>query len=228
MTAEERGAARSSGGTGGRHVFLLMLFGLVPGFLLAKLFSGVAGGSDLGRALGWTAGAASFVAAELAFRRSLRAAREASEKDLAGGEVEVVRVETDRAIALEGDHSSVHPALAVDVGGGKVLFLCGQWAWDEERFGAEPAPDDEGEAWWNRCRPPHAFPSRRFTLTRLPSTGEVLRIDVEGEYLEPEQRPDVVVELASRNPKPSQLLTGSLDDLEAALPPVQPKDRVGR
>lgn len=135
---------------------------------------------------------------------------------LAGVEVEILQVECERAVALEGEHSSVDPALLVEIGGGKLLFLCGQWAWDPATYGAgDDASSSEDTQAWNRLFPPHEFPARRFTLTRLPLTGQVLGIRIEGPTLLPER--SLQVELAARRPRRSDVVTGSLGDVEGAL-----------
>lgn len=149
------------------------------------------------------------------FYRHNAKARRRFEADLRTNEVEELTLETERVLALEVDHSSVDPALVLELGGGQLLLLCGQWARKPETYGGgEPAPEIEEELWWNGLKPPHAFPTRRCIITRLAHSGEVLRIEPQGDYLKPEERS---VDLAKRAPRPSELLTGSLDAVDAAL-----------
>jgi len=68
--------------------------------------------------------------------------------------------------------------------------LGGQWLWDWEVYGL-PAPADEED----ESLPP--FPSPSFTVTRLPPSGDVLNIAIEG----PEVPPEAVV--PARTPLPA-------------------------
>lgn len=87
-----------------------------------------------------------------------------------------------RAVEIKPDHSSVDPALALDIGRGQLLLLAGQWLWDERTYGAPAAAgtDDVLDACLDRQPPPHAFLGDAFTLRRSAATGEVWSIRVKG------------------------------------------------
>jgi hypothetical protein len=80
------------------------------------------------------------------------------------------------------------PILALDIGHGRVLLLQGQWLVnDASLYGAPPLHGDPYDDYFNGLPPPHSFPSDSFSLTRLPHSGRVLKIRVEGNYRRPER-----------------------------------------
>jgi hypothetical protein len=214
MKPEERARAqRLAKASLASWIYLFLFMGLAPSFLLGLIGGKLAdeAGAWAGRAIGLVP----FTILALSYGRHERAWRRRYAADVAGGEVEVLEVETDRAVALEVDHSSVDPAIVIELGEGKCLLLDGQWAWNPEIFGAKVRPEEDDPPWWNGLPPPHAFPTRRFTLTRLPVSGEVLGIEPQGDYLAPEKT--VGVDLAKREPRPSETLAGSIDAIDALL-----------
>lgn len=138
-------------------------------------------------------------------------------RKLDGAEVEVLHVETSRVVSLLRNHRSRHlvPVLLIDGGDGKVLVLCGMWLEDASIW-SDDAEEDESEVTsFNGLRAPHAFPCTRFTLARLPRTGEVLSISNDGEYLEPD---GTDASLASDDePQQSMVINGSVDDVKGVL-----------
>lgn len=169
---------------------------------------------------GWMIGLGVFVAIALAFWRDSADHRARVERDRSAGEVEEWAVRTGRVVMLGPDHESVDPAVLIDVGDGRVLLLCGQWLRDPETYGAPPLetdPEDDYDelAPLNGLPPPHTFPCTEFVIKRWPETGEVLAIRAAGEALRSEQV--VGVELAERRPRPSQVLAGSVDDVDGVM-----------
>ena len=195
----------------------------IIGLVLVGPFSWLGGrlGSDafgspwVGAIAGALIGFAGYLALALSYRRSELPQRLRAAADVKGGEVQALLVETTRAIELEVDHSSVDPAILIEVDEGQLLLLCGQWLRDPEIYGSNQPPAEDDTPWWNDLAPPHAFPARRFTVTRFPHCGEVLSIEVEGEYLAPERT--VGTDLAGLAPRPSEIRKGTLDRVEDAL-----------
>ena len=141
--------------------------------------------------------------------------------------VEEIRVRSGQVVQWEGLHSSMDPAICIDIGGGKLLLLLGQWMWDHDRYGiprdrAPETTDENDEKYVNRLPPPWSFPSTAFTIRRVPGTGDVLSIRVEGSYVEPTiatfdietAKIDVVAS--------SALLEGTLGDIGSAIRRASP------
>ncbi len=142
------------------------------------------------------------------------------ERDLAEG-AEEWEVHAARAVVIPADHSSVDPAVCIEIGGGKLLLLVGQWMWDGDRYGAPPdvqaesgTCDEIAEDFVNRLPPPWAFPAHHFTLRRVRS-GEVLSIRVDGPYLRPTETA-AALDLRAFKCAQSNVLDGSLDSLATA------------
>src|SRR5262245_57885898 len=152
----------------------------------------------------------------IAFGQLVRQWRRNVEADIARSEVEVLDVEADAAVKLSADHSSVDPAVLIDIGGGRLLLLKGQWLEDPETYGQPDAQTEDDPPWLNWLPPPHSFPSRRFTLARWPVSGTVLGIEVRGDYLEPREMTQRT-ELRKLPEAPSQILQGTLEDVDGAL-----------
>ena len=107
------------------------------------------------------------------------------------------------------------PILAFDIGDQKILFLQGQWLRASETYGAPHQADDPEDNIVNGLPKPFSFPSRAFTVLRLPHSGRVLNIRVQGDYLAPEK----TVEALRREYEfgDSELLDGSVDDIAGVL-----------
>lgn len=106
---------------------------------------------------------------------------------------------------------NIGPNLAIDIGDGMILYLQGKWLYDADIYGAAVQQDDEGDELFNGFPPPHSFPCSEFTISRLPHSGEVLRIHVVGKYLQPE--PAVEALKSEHEFQPSELFSGSIDDI---------------
>ena len=145
----------------------------------------------------------------------------------AAGVVEEIRVQAGRAVRWEGLHSSMDPTVCIDIGGGRLLLLLGQWMWDEATFGVpgdeglEPS-DEAAEKYVNGLPPPWSFPATRFTVRRVPATGHVLSIKIEGEYLQPAASALDLEQTKLDVIPASAVLEGTLDDLGAALRRASP------
>jgi hypothetical protein len=222
MTAGERRSAEVlAKGSLAPWVFMGLLFAgsaWILGVMGAKLFG------PTGQLIGWALATAVWSAMGVSFGRHDARRRARVRDDLTRGEIEELLVETDRALALETDHSSVSPAVVIELGEGQLLLLCGGWTGVMGFYGEQTPPSDaDVERTWNGLPPPYAFPARLFRLTRLSSSGHVLFIEPGGEYLAPEG--PLGVDLAKHSPRPSEILQGSLDDVRrdpASWPVLRP------
>ncbi len=199
---------------------LTVMFGIGPVVLLALGGGWIAkfvapAHVGVGRAIGVAAGIAVFLSALVTFIRfELRERRRAAAdvKDMAVQEIEV-RDPRVVEIGLINDNA---PILAFDIGNGRLLFLQGQWLInDDSLYDAPPLKGDAYDEYVNGLPPPHSFPSRAFTLTRLPHSGRVLKIRVAGDYSRPER------EVEALRPEydfgDSELFDGELDEIANAL-----------
>jgi hypothetical protein len=149
-------------------------------------------------------------------QRELGPRREAAREDLASGVAEEIRVEEARWVVLRTDHTSIEPALCAQIGGGKLLFLVGRWLRDGALYGAaEQGASDDAQTYLNGLPPPRAFPSASFTIRRLRASATVLRIDVAGDYVEPEVGPQITAK-AGRYPE-SAITEGKLTRVDRAV-----------
>jgi hypothetical protein len=108
--------------------------------------------------------------AGVAFVQQSRRSRQLARRDINERKVEVIRVENARLVEQQ-EHNDEGPLYYFGIGGGKVLFLGGQWLYDSDVYGvdSEELP----------------FPSSSFTVHRLAS-GPVLCIEPNGAKLAPE------------------------------------------
>jgi hypothetical protein len=163
---------------------------------------------------GWTAGIALGIPILVAVIPYGRKQQKLAIRDHETQVVQEIHVTNPRVIevAMVGN---IVPNLAIDIGNEKILYLQGQWLYDRGIFGAESPENDEGDEMFNGLPAPHSFPCSEFTLTRLPSTGEVLQICVVGDYLPPEAPVETLK--AEHQFQPSELFSGSLDDLASIM-----------
>jgi hypothetical protein len=142
------------------------------------------------------------VAAAVAFLRKQRRRSRRRHRELDAGRVEMLRVEAARLVEQEGDEGE-GPIYFFGVGPDAILYLEGPWLYDHV-----------------------TFPSSSFTLHRLPSSGEVLRLDVTGERLLPEATlppgrgrlpPAIAARLARADFQDSLMIDGSFDALTARV-----------
>ena len=199
---------------------LAVMFGIAPVILLAMAGDWIArfvapAHPAMGRWVGGAAGVAVFLAALITFISFERRQRRRAAGDLTDMTVQEIDVRDPRVlqIGLINDNA---PILAFDIGSGKLLFLQGQWLVnDNSLYGAPPLQGDPYDEYLNGLPPPHSFPSRSFTLTRLPHSGRVLKIRVSGEYLPPEREVEALrreYEFAD-----SELFDGELDEIAQVL-----------
>jgi hypothetical protein len=150
-----------------------------------------------------------------------RPIRERQRQDLANGTVEILAVSSATPLNVPATHSSVDPAFAVELEGGRTLVLAGQWLSDPTTFGGtneDAGDDDAGDPFANALPPPYAFPTRAFTVHRFPVSGEVLGIELAGEYVEPPELGGNV-DLRVVNDYPSRIY----DTVPSKLPEVLPR-----
>lgn len=181
-----------------------------------------AGSIRTGNFVGALVGVAVFAWFAISFGRFFLRADERAKSAKDAGVVEEIRVRNaSRAVQWEGLHSSMDPAICIDIGGGRLLLLLGQWMYYRERVfrvpaGAVPEQSDEAdEKYVNGMPPPWSFPSTAFTIRRVPKTGTVLSVRVEGAYLEP--TPSDFESLRLDDMPRSSVLEGTLRDLASAV-----------
>jgi hypothetical protein len=202
---------------------LSLLFGGVSGYLLSCLGARLGGlvSAEIAtytQMAGWALGgliAAVSIISYVPFdrRRQVRA-----KKDAEACKIQIVTVTDARVVELVeiGDRD---PALAFEIGAGKILLLQGQWLRDLETYGAPPPEsgkeDEYGEEYVNGLPPPFAFPSNAFTVARLEHSGEVFGIEVQGEYLKPDPAVDALTPEYEFGD--SELVDGRIDALAEAF-----------
>lgn len=163
---------------------------------------------------GWIVGIALGIPILVAIIPYSRKQQKLATRDYETQLVQEIRVTDPRVIevAMVGN---IGPNLAIDIGYDKILFLQGQWLYDCQIYGAQSPENDEGDELFNGLPAPHSFPCSEFTISRLPSTGEVLHIHVAGDYLSPEAPVEALK--SEHQFQPSELFSGSLDDLASIM-----------
>jgi hypothetical protein len=114
--------------------------------------------------------------------------------DLYVGHVEVIDVAVSRAVDLG---SAVSPAWLLEVGDGRLLFLCGRWLLDPTTYGGAAG----------------SFPRTRLTVARAPASGAVVGLTLGGDPVSPEHYdlPDHLFgAVVSRD---SEIIEGTLEAL---------------
>jgi len=198
---------------------LTIFLGIVPVFLLGKLGAWI--GSFVseqaviyGCWMGWAVGLGIFAWALVTFIPYERRQRRRGSKDAADQVVQEITVSQPRVLEI-GLISDNEPILAFDIGGQKILFLQGQWLREPYTYGAPRQDTDPEEQFLNGLPKPFSFPSTAFTVTRLPHSGRVLSIRVQGDYLAPEKTVDALRREYEFGD--SELFDGALDDIAGAL-----------
>jgi len=137
-------------------------------------------------------------------------------RDVVVEHITVTGVQSVKHFSLGGRED--YPALAFDIGDGKILFLQGQWLWETHIYGAPlPPSDDSLEEFINGLPAPHSFPSDAFEIERCPHSGDVMSIQVQGKYLTPLPGGDVIQPDPDYDFSDSILCDGTLDDVAGAL-----------
>lgn len=196
------------------------LFGVLPVLILQHLGSWIAlrvaqGGTLIGRLIGGVFGGGIFLWAINDMRRAERRHHQEAILDEVDHRVEVITVYNPRVMLL-ASRSDSDPVLAIDIGDNEVLLLQGSWLHDPHTYGTYDHGDcDANVAIFNGLPHPYAFPSTQFTITRMPHSGDVLHIEVEGQYLKPAQTVGALPH--TYNFRDSEIFEGSLDDLPHVL-----------
>lgn len=125
------------------------------------------------------------------------------ERDAADGVLESMEVAAGRLVVGD-ERADEGPLLFMDVGGGQVLCLCGQWLHDPHVV--RGIADLPAEAWF-----------RRFALVRAPGTGEVIGIDPLGTEVLPSSGRVPVEDVAYFGQ--SVIVPGRTTDVREALAP---------
>lgn len=168
---------------------LILFFGVLPYFLFGRF------GAWLGRhvspreaerglLIGRLAAVLLFVAMLGTFLSQERRRRKRAHKDLAEATIQEIAVTDARVIEI-GAINDIEPIFVFDIGGGKLLYLQGQWLREESIYGAPRVDGDPDGRFLNGLDAPYSFPSTSFTVVRLPNTGRVLSIRPSGTYLPP-------------------------------------------
>lgn len=160
---------------------------------------------------------AAILAFYVSYHRFSAPIRDRVRRDIANASVEVLSITDAVAFNIPAAHASVDPAFAIELDDGRTLLLLGQWLSEPSTFGADakdlPEADD-GDAFANALPPPCSFPTRAFTLHRFPISGEVVRVELVGDYVAPE---DIDLDLRRVNDMPSRILECTLADLPGAV-----------
>jgi hypothetical protein len=167
-----------------------------------------------GTIVGWSIAVAWWMWMVVAFVPFERRLRQRAKLDCDAHVVQVIQVRDPRVVEI-GLINDNEPILAFDIGDNKILFLQGQWLLDPQTYGASSPEEDASEEFVNGLPAPHSFPSSRFSISRFPHSGDVIEIQVEGEYRRPEQ----VVEALQPEFEfgCSELFEGSLDQIAQLL-----------
>ncbi len=218
---EQRVIAAQAGTPTAGYGCILIAFGWIPLALLVVIAAVLTGWLPPAPWYAWAVLAGGLVVSAwilvwmlAQFRAHERKQRAKADRDLEKMTVEVIEVREPRAVEIV-PNSPAAPALALDVGGGRVLYLQGQWLREGETYGAPRQTDEPDESYFNGYPPPHAFPSTRFALARLPESGRVLGILVSGSYVPVGDAVDVL--RPEHEMLDSELIAGSLDALSEAF-----------
>jgi len=198
---------------------LVIFFGIAPILLLGQIGAWLAKkvpGQPISaaRGIGWIVGVSILVYALTSLHPHMRKQRARDEKDAAKQQVEEIVVTQARVVEL-ASISENEPIVAFDIGAGKILFLQGQWLWDHRTFGAPAQEGDPPEEFLNQLPAPWSFPSTAFTVTRLPESGKVLGIRVQGDYLAPGKPVEALEE--EFDFRDSELFGGEIEDIAGVL-----------
>lgn len=198
---------------------LMLFFGIIPIFLLGKLGAWIGSLASqqavtYGRWSGWVAGIGILVLALATFIPYERRQRLRRRKDSETLLVQEIAIANPRVLEI-GLINDNEPILAFDIGEQKILFLQGQWLREPGIYDAPDQDIDPEEQFLNGLPKPFSFPSNAFTVTRLPHSGRVLSIRVQGDYIAPEK----TVEALQREYEfgDSELFDGTLDDIAGVL-----------
>ena len=224
MTEVERRSARTAGQFTPDHwawVLLPILASSFIGWLLGLAIRRflAPGLLELPIFLACAAGFAAIFGSIFVYRIFARTHEEAR-ADVNAATVEVIEV-SEPVVVQQEESNDEGPIFYFDIGGGKLLFLWGQWLYDSDIFwhdGHSFAEDDGYERLEDvleeSSEPP--FPNSHFVLHRTTNLGIVTRIDLRGERVTPQSViPATAVRLSAL--PPSCILTGSLQDLQAAV-----------
>lgn len=197
-----------------------IFFGVVPGFILWRVFHGIAINQGYQGKLVPAASAAAIAVCLCAWtfrklsrelnRSKARGTQAAADDSL----IEEWRIEASRVVQLI-PHGEDEPVLCFEVEPNRIVMLKGQWLWEESTYGAPRIKDDPDENFLNGLDKPYSFPSRKFTVIRWPKSGKVAGIRVSGDYMAPEESK---VEIKRDHYfHASEQFSGQLDDLQSAL-----------
>ena len=126
----------------------------------------------------------------------------------------MIQVRDPRVVEIDLINDN-EPILAFDIGDNKILFLQGQWLRDPQTYGAQSRDEDPYEEFINGLPAPFSFPNTKFSISRFPHSGDVIAIQVEGEYLQPEQAVEAL--LPEFEFGCSELFEGPLDRIADVL-----------
>ncbi|MDH4183483.1 MAG: hypothetical protein OEV92_04620 [Nitrospinota bacterium] len=137
--------------------------------------------------------------------------RSLARMDAGAGVVQEIWVKNPIALAV-GFADTHDPAIVMDIGGGKLLYIFGQWIYDPGIYGAELANmnEDPVEDRVNGMPDPFGFPASEFTLVRMRHRGRALSLKVNGPYLAPEARDTPFTRFVELND--TELLDGDLEN----------------
>ena len=171
-------------------------------------------GSSVGCWIGWGIGLIPPIILIASFRRYDKRQRKLAEEDDRASTVEEIRVLNPNVVEINflGNNG---PILAFDIGESKILFLQGQWLEHHQTYGQQEPGSEEYEDFFNGLDAPASFPSTEFIVTRFPHSGEVISIEVLGNYLTPTEQIDAMK--PEYEFQPSEVLDGQLNQIADVL-----------
>ncbi len=193
----------------------LVIFVAGPAWLLGKLGHWLGGmitpeAAKYAQWIGWAITFAVYTPFVVSIFRYGRRQRKLAQSDHEDQLVQEIHVTNARLVevAMVGN---IGPNLAIELNSESVLYLQGQWLSDNSVYNAPIPENDDGDEKFNGLPSPHAFPSTEFTLIRLPNSGEVLQIQVSGEYVH--QEPAVKALQQHHRFQPSEIFSGQVADI---------------
>ena len=151
--------------------------------------------------------------------RTFAARRTTLRSDIANEQVEVIEVR-DAEFVEQTEYNDEGPICYIDIGDGKLLFVWGQWMFDESIYTYAARSNLEREQEDQEDWPP--FPSSAFVIHRVIESGQVLSIEILGEKLKP-KRVIKSQDIPLSGHPDSLVMDGKLDDLKSAMANVTPR-----
>lgn len=204
-------------------IFFLILLCLATCYVF-YMFLGWIGGfinDQVGRWCSFTGiaiGLLIYIKPAIYYKKRAAKSIEEAKQDLELGKVQDIEVWTDRVDRIVA-YSDNEPILCFQISPEQCLFLQGQWLWDSHTYepNEEPDYDLDDECTMNGFIDDRGFPNGHFILTRMFNHGRVLCIKILGQFLRQENETIVFKPEYDYKFKDSEIMDGSLEDIEMTL-----------